>query len=79
MLTPCSLAEKMREHESKRVLLVRDSALAVMQHVIGDAGRVHGTFLHAHAHAGISLEQPTHKRPPLPMKHPAKAAEGNAR
>jgi len=72
MLTPCSLAEKMREHESKRVLLVRDSALAVMQHVIGDAGRVHGTFLHAQAHAGISLEQPTHKRPAPTNEAPRK-------
>ena len=83
MLSPCSHVENVCEHEPKRCLLACDSVLAVMRHVISDAGcvsdDVHGTSLHAQAPAEISLEQPTQNASPLPMKHPAKAAEGSAR
>eukprot|EP00277_Geminigera_cryophila_P035133 CAMPEP_0173118094 /NCGR_PEP_ID=MMETSP1102-20130122/50757_1 /TAXON_ID=49646 /ORGANISM="Geminigera sp., Strain Caron Lab Isolate" /LENGTH=268 /DNA_ID=CAMNT_0014022987 /DNA_START=54 /DNA_END=858 /DNA_ORIENTATION=+ len=70
--------EGARAWKPKRCLLACDSALAVMQHIIGDAGRVgddvHGTFLQPQAHAGISLEQPTHKRPAPTNEAPRRQA-----
>eukprot|EP00277_Geminigera_cryophila_P034842 CAMPEP_0173127616 /NCGR_PEP_ID=MMETSP1102-20130122/57934_1 /TAXON_ID=49646 /ORGANISM="Geminigera sp., Strain Caron Lab Isolate" /LENGTH=181 /DNA_ID=CAMNT_0014037341 /DNA_START=185 /DNA_END=728 /DNA_ORIENTATION=+ len=72
--------EGARAWKPKRCLLACDSALAVMQHIIGDAGRVgddvHGTFLQPQAHAGISLEQPTHKRPAPTNEAPRKGCRG---